>query len=136
MAVGTGTNPADLLETDVCSEEFNEQFMSRTVGEEDGDVELCFDARITSVPAAFRPKGIFTATDQLGGALPAGSQVSATIYMQSSEPTVASLEGVLKATDREVGRSAADAATGQPRRAGRRSSWTSPPSASWRPASS
>ncbi len=107
MAVGTGTNPADLLETDVCSEEFNEQFMSRTVGEEDGDVELCFDARITSVPAAFRPKGIFTATDQLGGALPVGSQVSATIYMQSSEPTVASLEGVLKATDREVGRSAA-----------------------------
>ncbi|MBN2622973.1 MAG: hypothetical protein JXA83_06390, partial [Acidimicrobiales bacterium] len=69
--------------------------------------EVCFDNRITSVPAAFRPKGIFTATDQLGAALPAGSTVTATVHMQSSEPAAASLEGVLKATDREVGRSTA-----------------------------
>lgn len=101
----TAGDPSDVLETDVCAEGDNEQFMSRV--DTADDVEVCFDNRITSVPAAFRPKGIFTATDQLGAALPGGSSVTATIFMQSSEPTVASLEGVLKATDREVGRTTA-----------------------------
>ncbi len=102
----TAGDPGDALETHACGEGDNEQFMARA-GEPAEDVDVCFDNRITSVPAAFRPKGIFTATDHLAGALPAGSTVEATVYMQSSEPTVANLELVLKATDREVGRSEA-----------------------------
>lgn len=108
----TAGDPGDVLETDVCAESDNEQFMSRE--NTDDDVDVCFDNRATSLVAAFRPKGIFTATDNLEAALPAGSTVTATIHMQSSDVPVTSLEGVLKATDREVGRSEAVAGPAHP----------------------
>ena len=68
----------------------------------DGDIE-CFDARATSVPAAFRPIGIYASSDVLDAPLPAGSDVYATIYIGSVFPAVIRPTGVLMATDREIG---------------------------------
>jgi hypothetical protein len=67
-----------------------------------GDLE-CFDARATSVAAAFRPLGIYASSVVLDAPLPAGSDVYATIYIASVTPAVIRPTGVLVATDREIG---------------------------------
>jgi Subtilase family len=67
-----------------------------------GDLE-CFDARATSVAAAFRPIGIYASMNTLDAPLPAGSDVYATIYVASVNPAVIRPTGVLMATDREIG---------------------------------
>jgi hypothetical protein len=67
-----------------------------------GDLE-CFDARATSVAAAFRPLGIYASSVNLDSPLPAGSDVYATIYIASVTPAVIRPTAVLVATDREIG---------------------------------
>jgi hypothetical protein len=67
-----------------------------------GDLE-CFDARATSVPAAYRPLGIYASSNVLDAPLPAGSDVYATIYVASVFTSVIRPTGVLMATDREIG---------------------------------
>jgi hypothetical protein len=68
-----------------------------------GDREPCYGNRITSVAAAYRPIGIWAAGDTLEAPLPAGSQVTATVYL-ATEEAAAEVRGVLNATDREIGR--------------------------------
>ncbi len=68
----------------------------------DGDIE-CFENRVTSVLAAFRPLGIYPATVLLDAPLPAGSDVYATVYIASEQPGLIKPSGVLMATDREIG---------------------------------
>jgi hypothetical protein len=84
-----------------CLPDDNEQYMDHddTVG----DKEPCFENRVTSVAAAFRPLGIFASTDTLDAPLPAGSQVIADIYLAGETPSVIRPTGVLMATDRELG---------------------------------
>ncbi|MGH3442802.1 MAG: S8 family serine peptidase [Nitriliruptorales bacterium] len=86
-----------------CAETHNEQYMDRE--DSAGDVGTCFDERITSVVAAYRPKGIYAAKDVLADPLPAGSTVDVTAFVESQEPGMTELVAVLKATDREIGRS-------------------------------
>jgi hypothetical protein len=88
-----GTSPS-------CSDVETERYMDRS--DTTGDLE-CFGARATSVPAAFRPLGIYASTDELDAPLPAGSDVYATIYLASVHPAVVRPTGVLVATDREIG---------------------------------
>lgn len=86
------------------TEDDMEQFMDQV--NSDKDLEPCFDSRITSTVAAFRPKGIFTATDTLKGTLPAGSEVNISLYVQTVEPGPIAMTGRLMATDRVLGESA------------------------------
>ena len=60
-------------------------------------------ARVTSVPAAYRPLGIYASSNVLDAPLPAGSDVYATIYIASVLTSVIRPTGVLMATDREIG---------------------------------
>jgi hypothetical protein len=83
-----------------CTATDTERYMDRTNAT--GDLE-CFDARATSVAAAFRPIGIYASMDTLDAPLPAGSDVYATIYIASVNPAVIRPTGVLVATDREIG---------------------------------
>lgn len=68
-----------------------------------GDREPCYGNRITSVVASYRPIGIWAAGDTLDAPLPAGSQVTATVWL-ATEQAAAEVRGVLNATDREIGR--------------------------------
>jgi len=86
------------------TEDDMEQFMDQV--NSDDDAEPCFDSRITSTVAAFRPKGIFTATDTLAGTLPAGSEVNISVFVQTVEPGPIVMTGRLMATDRVLGESA------------------------------
>lgn len=86
---------------DSCLADDNEQYMDRS--DTIGDKEPCFESRVTSVAAAFRPLGIFASTDTLDAPLPAGSEVIADIYLAGETPSVIRPTGVLMATDREVG---------------------------------
>lgn len=90
-----------------CAENFNASFMDRQ--NSDGDNQPCFDSRVTSTVAAFRPKGIFAAADILTAPLPAGSTVEASLFVASDEPGATTVRGVLMGTDREVGRGEATA---------------------------
>ncbi|MEX2290381.1 MAG: S8 family serine peptidase [Mycobacteriales bacterium] len=77
------------------------EYMTRT--DATGDREPCYGSRITSVAAAYRPIGIWAAADMLDAPLPAGSKVTATVYL-ATEQAAAEVTGVLVATDREIGR--------------------------------
>ncbi|MBW3557859.1 MAG: hypothetical protein KY454_13080, partial [Actinobacteria bacterium] len=68
-----------------------------------GDLEPCFESRITSVAAAYRPLGIFPSAGTLDTALPAGSTVKVDLYLTTETPAVVRPTGVLMATDREIG---------------------------------
>ena len=83
-----------------CNADDNESYMD--TANTSGDLE-CFENRVTSVPAAYRPVGIYAASLNLDAPIPAGSDVYATIYMTSSGPTVGRVTGTLVATDREIG---------------------------------
>jgi hypothetical protein len=83
-----------------CHADDNESFMDNE--DTDGDIQ-CFENRVTSVAAAFRPLGIYPASVLLDAPLPAGSDVYATVYIASEQPGVIEPTGVLMATDREIG---------------------------------
>jgi len=86
------------------NEEDHQQFMSQR---EDiaGDLEPCFDSRITGTVGGFRPKGIFAADDVLDGLLHAGSTINVTLYLQSLTGGPVVMEAFATADDREIGRS-------------------------------
>ncbi len=84
-----------------CSTTSNEQYIDRQ--DSAGDLEPCFESRITSVAAAYRPLGIFAATDTLDAPLPAGSTVRVDLYVAGETPSMVRPTGVLMATDREIG---------------------------------
>ena len=83
-----------------CNADDNESYMD--TADTSGDLE-CFENRVTSIPAAYRPVGIYPAAINLDAPLPAGSDVYATIYVTSATPTVGRVTGTLMATDREIG---------------------------------
>lgn len=89
-----------------CLADDNEQYMDRS--DTTGDLEPCFESRITSVAAAYRPLGLFAASDTLDAPLPAGSTVYATIYLAAETPSAIRPSGVLMATDREIGTGVGD----------------------------
>ncbi|MBA2718381.1 MAG: S8 family serine peptidase [Chloroflexi bacterium] len=84
-----------------CLADDNEQYMDKT--DTVGDLEPCFESRVTSVVAAYRPLGLFAASDALDAPLPAGSTVYATVYLAAETPSAIRPTGVLMATDREIG---------------------------------
>ena len=88
-----GTTPS-------CVADDNESFMD--TADTSGDLE-CFENRVTSVPAAYRPLGIYAQDGVLDAPLPAGSDVFATLYVASETATVGRATAVLMATDREIG---------------------------------
>lgn len=88
-----------------CAAADNESYLNRT--NSDGDLEPCFDSRITSVVAAFRPVSIFASEDTLDAPVPAGSRVDVELYMAGETPSVIRPTGVLVATDREIGKGVA-----------------------------
>ena len=83
-----------------CTADDNESYMDTT--DTAGDLE-CFENRVTSVPAAYRPLGIYPASINLEAPLPAGSDVYVTLFVTSATPTVGRATGTLMATDREIG---------------------------------
>jgi hypothetical protein len=83
-----------------CTADDNESFMDTS--DTSGDLE-CFENRVTSVPAAYRPVGIYPASINLEAPLPAGSDVYVSLYVTSASPTVGRVTGTLMATDREIG---------------------------------
>jgi Subtilase family len=87
--------------TPVCDAEKNEQYMDRA--DTEGDLEPCFENRVTTVAAAFRPVGIFASTDTLDAPVPAGSLVTADVYLAGETPAAVRPTAVLVATDREIG---------------------------------
>ncbi len=86
------------------NEEDHQQFMSQR-DDISGDLEPCFDSRITGTVGGFRPKGIFAADDVLDGVLNAGSSVDITLYLQSLAGGPVVMEAFVTADDREIGRS-------------------------------
>lgn len=84
-----------------CGASTNESYM--TPENTAGDLEPCFESRITSVVAGFRPLGIFPSEDVLDAPLPAGSTVYVDMYLAAETPSAIRPTGVLMATDREVG---------------------------------
>lgn len=87
--------------TPVCDAEKNEQYMDRS--DTSGDLEPCFENRVTTVIAPYRPVGIFPSSDTLDAPLPAGSLVTADVYLAGESPALVRPTGVLMATDREIG---------------------------------
>ncbi|MDP9405120.1 MAG: S8 family serine peptidase, partial [Actinomycetota bacterium] len=87
-----------------CAAIDNESYMNRT--DSTGDLEPCFESRVTSVVAAYRPLGIFASEDLLDAPLPAGSRVDVEIFLAGETPSVIRPTGVLMATDREIGKGA------------------------------
>lgn len=87
--------------TPACDAEKNEQYMDRQ--DSAGDLEPCFENRVTTVAAAYRPVGIFASSDVLDAPLPAGSLVTADLYLAGETPAVVRPTAVLVATDREIG---------------------------------
>lgn len=83
-----------------CDATVNEQYMDRA--DTTGDLEPCFESRVTSVAAAYRPVGIFASTDTLDAPLPTGSLVAADVYLAGETPAVVRPTAVLVATDREI----------------------------------
>ncbi|MQA62562.1 MAG: S8 family serine peptidase [Actinophytocola sp.] len=83
-----------------CAE--GEQYM--TTEDSDGDLEPCFEERITSVAAAYRPLGIFASEEKLDEPLAAGSTVNVELYVAGETPAMIRPSGTLVATDREIGK--------------------------------
>ncbi|PKO04828.1 MAG: hypothetical protein CVU41_15185 [Chloroflexi bacterium HGW-Chloroflexi-3] len=88
-----------------CMAGVNVQYMD--FSDNPGDLEPCFDNRITSVVAAFRPVAIFPSSVDLDAPLPAGSTVYVELYMTGETPSVIQPTGVLMAGDREIGKGSA-----------------------------
>ena len=86
--------------TPTCAADDNESYMDAS--DTPGDLE-CFENRVTSVAAAFRPLGIYPSSRDLDVPLPAGSDVYATIYIADENPAVVKPTAVLMAGDREIG---------------------------------
>lgn len=84
-----------------CSADSNEQSMSRE--DRTGDLEPCFESRVTSVVAGFRPLGIFDGEDTLDAPVPAGSTVRVEMFLAAETPSAVRPTAVLMATDREIG---------------------------------
>ncbi|HZI97554.1 MAG TPA: S8 family serine peptidase [Actinomycetales bacterium] len=84
-----------------CGASTNEAYMNRA--DSPNDLEPCFEERVTSVVAAFRPLGIFPSEGELDAPLPAGSWVYVDLYMAAETPSAIKPTGVLMATDRELG---------------------------------
>jgi hypothetical protein len=84
-----------------CEPGSNEQSMSRD--DTPGDLEPCFESRITSVVAGFRPLGIFPSQDTVDSPVPAGSSVRLEMWLAAETPSAVRPTGVLMATDREIG---------------------------------
>jgi hypothetical protein len=68
-----------------------------------GDMEPCFENRLTSVPAAFRPLGIWPSAVDSDVVLPAGSTVMVELHLATDQVTVVRPTGVLMAGDRVLG---------------------------------
>jgi hypothetical protein len=68
-----------------------------------GDFEPCFENRVTSVLAAYRPLGLWPTPTDSTVALPAGSTVSVELYLATDMVTAPRPTGVLMASDRELG---------------------------------
>ncbi|MCI0344185.1 MAG: S8/S53 family peptidase, partial [Chloroflexi bacterium] len=83
-----------------CNADDNEAYMDRS--DSAGDLE-CFENRVTSIAAAYRPLGIYASTDALEAPLPAGSDVYVSLYVAAETPSIIQPTGVLVATDREIG---------------------------------
>ncbi|HET7676372.1 MAG TPA: S8 family serine peptidase [Candidatus Limnocylindrales bacterium] len=92
---------SDSAVTEACDVEGNE--LSMDTSDTAGDVEPCFEARLTSVPAAYRPLAMWASKGTLDGPLPAGSTVNVRLWITTENPTVLRPTGVLVATDREIG---------------------------------
>ena len=84
-----------------CAATSNESYLD--AHDTDGDLEPCFESRITSVAAAYRPLGMFPSAGTLDAPLPAGSRVDVDLYLTTESPAVVRPTGVLMATDREIG---------------------------------
>lgn len=87
--------------TSRCSGANNELFMDPA--DSPGDLDPCFNDRLTGNAAAFRPMGIWPSRAPIDAPLPAGSTVSVELYLAVEAPTVLVPTGVLMATDREIG---------------------------------
>ena len=68
---------------DGCSSSGNESYL--TTSDTAGDLEPCFESRVTSVVAAYRPLGIFPSQQPATAPTPAGSQVYAEIYLAGGD---------------------------------------------------
>ena len=68
-----------------------------------GDYEPCFENRVTSVLAAYRPLGIWPTRTDPTVTLPAGSTVSVELYLATDMVTAPRPTGVLMASDRVLG---------------------------------
>lgn len=84
-----------------CGTTDNEHYLDTT--DRAGDLEPCFDSRVTSVVAAYRPLGIFPSAETLSAPLPRGSEVEVELYLAGETPSAIRPTGVLMATDREIG---------------------------------
>jgi hypothetical protein len=84
-----------------CLEPLNVFFM--TPENSPGDLDPCFNSRVSSVIANFRPLAIWPSTEPLGAPLPAGSRVTVELYIAGETPSLVRPTGVLVATDREIG---------------------------------
>ena len=87
-----------------CAATDNEQYMD--TDDAAGDLEPCFESRVTSVAAAYRPLGIFPSTGTLERPIPAGSEVVVDLFIAGETPSVIRPTAVLMATDREIGEGA------------------------------
>ncbi|MEA2621285.1 MAG: hypothetical protein QOH61_195 [Chloroflexota bacterium] len=90
-----------------CGAEHNELYMDTR--DTNGDLEPCYEARVTTIAAAFRPVGVFASSVELDAPLPAGSHVAVTLYVAAENSTVIRPSGTLLATDREIGTAAGTA---------------------------
>jgi hypothetical protein len=84
-----------------CGPTVNESYLDQS--DTAGDLEPCFENRVTSVAAAYRPLGIFASTGTLDKPLAIGSEVVVDLYVAGETPSVIRPTGVLMATDREIG---------------------------------
>ena len=85
-----------------CDPEINELYMDQQ--DTNGDLDPCYDARVTTTLAGYRPIGIWPTRTDINEPLPSGSTVAVTLYVAQEVPTVARPTGVLMAGDREIGR--------------------------------
>jgi hypothetical protein len=90
-----------------CGADHNELYMDSQ--DTTGDLEPCYEARVTTVAAAFRPVGVFAASGPLDAPLASGSHVNVTLYVAAENSTVIRPSGALLATDREIGAGAGTA---------------------------
>lgn len=84
-----------------CGATDNEQYLDTT--DRTGDLEPCFESRVTSVAAGYRPLGMFPSAETMSAPLPKGSKVEVELYLAGETPSAIRPTGVLMATDREIG---------------------------------